>query len=729
VRRSRGTARAAAVEDSGEATRTALRKGVNCWRIEQAGRVGLLVDGEEYFDAFAAAAEKARDSLIILAWDFNSRTRLRCHDDPHAIPPPLLGDFLNYLVRHRRSLDVRVLIWDYPMIFGTDREFPSVYGLGWKPHRRIRVRYDNTHPVAGCHHQKVVVVDDALAFCGGLDLTCRRWDTHEHRPEDDRRCDDGSYPPFHDVMMMVDGDAARALGDLARERWARATGRRIASTRRSGDIWPAQVPVAMRDVDVAIARTRPGDAARAEIREIEALYLDMIRGARRSIYIENQYFTAHSVGEALAARLAEPAGPEIVVVLRRLSHGWLEELTMQNLRKALIGRLRAADVHGRLHVYYHDIEGLNEQHCIDVHSKVLIIDEEWLRVGSANVCNRSMGFDTECDLAIEARGRPDIGEAIAAFRNRLLGEHLGAEPARVGEAIRDRGSISGAIEALGGSQRSLVPLTHEPEAPDALMKIAGLADPEAPVKLEALIPQFAPHAPAQRSGLLWLKIASAAMLLVALTALWRVTPVAQWLDAEHMTDWARQFADKPWVLVFVIAAYTPACVLMFPRALITMFAVVAFGPWIGFTCAMTGILLAAFAAYAAGTRLDRSSVRRISGPQLSRIIRVLRQRGLVAMTALRLVPLAPFVVESVIAGAIRIRLFDFMAGTALGMLPGTLATTVFGDQLAAAIENPADVNVWLIAGVTAGLIAATLYVRRWLLTTAIHEPGRSVSHG
>ena len=81
---------------------------------------------------------------------------------------------------------------------------------------------------------------------------------------------------------------------------------------------------------------------------------------------------------------------------------------------------------------------------------------------------------------------------------------------------------------------------------------------------------------------------------------------------------------------------------------------------------------------------------------------MLRQRGLVAMTALRLVPLAPFAVEGVIAGAIRITLRDFMLGTALGMLPGTLAATVFGDQLEAALRDPADVNLWLIAGVVVG---------------------------
>src|SRR6185295_12953650 len=111
------------------------------------------------------------------------------------------------------------------MIYGTDREFPPIYGLGWTPARRVHLRYDNTHPVGGSHHQKIVVIDDALAFSGGLDLTTKRWDTCDHRAKDPRRCcEDAPYPPFHDVMAMVDGEAAKVLAGIARQRWMLATG-------------------------------------------------------------------------------------------------------------------------------------------------------------------------------------------------------------------------------------------------------------------------------------------------------------------------------------------------------------------------------------------------------------------------------------------------------------------------------------------------------------------------
>jgi len=188
-----------------------LRPGYNCWRIAHAERAAFIVDGEDYFRAFHRAALHAQRSIIVLGWDFNSQAKLHYDPVPKDGPPAAVGDFLNYLARRRRGLHIHVLNWDYPMLLGADREFPPIYGFGWTPGRRVHLRYDDTHPVAASHHQKVVVIDDALAFAGGLDLTTRRWDCCEHKAEDPRRTAyDKPYPPFHDTMIAVDGEAARA---------------------------------------------------------------------------------------------------------------------------------------------------------------------------------------------------------------------------------------------------------------------------------------------------------------------------------------------------------------------------------------------------------------------------------------------------------------------------------------------------------------------------------------
>jgi phospholipase D1/2 len=688
----------------------------NCWRVEHAERVALLVDANDYFSAFAKAALRATRSIIILAWDFDSRTPLLCRNERGG-PPPLLGDFLNYLVKRRRSLNIHVLDWDYPMVFGTDREFPPMYGLGWKPRRRVHLRYDNTHPVASSHHQKVVVIDDAVAFCGGLDLTSRRWDTCEHKPHHPMRMANGNpYPPFHDAMAMVDGSAAHALGELARERWRNATGEVLSAGGAQADPWPEEIVPQIRNATIGIARTIPVTPSRQEVREIEALYLDMINRARHQIYIENQYFTAHQLGDALEARLSEPDGPEVIVVLRLLSHGWLEEQTMEVLRLQLIQRLRKADRWNRFGVYYPHVPELRDGTCVDVHSKIMVVDDEWLRVGSANFCNRSMGTDTECDLTIEAAGDPGKGASIRRFRDELLAEHLDVGLGEVEQQISQTGSLNGAIRALQSKARTLRTLEAPAETPTVNASMAALADPEKPVALDQLINEFAPDMTPPAHHLRWSVVLGAAAMLVALLAAWRYTPLAQLATPDRMIGWAHEFGGLWWAPLVVIAAYTPGCFVMFPRPLITLFAVVAFGTKLGVVYALTGILLSAEVTYFAGRLVHRDTVRRIAGARLNRVSEILRRRGLIAMTALRLVPLAPFAVLGLVAGAIRVKLWHFTLGTALGMLPGTATTILLGDQIETALRDPGEINYWPVAGAVLVLVGAAFAVRRWLFS-------------
>jgi phospholipase D1/2 len=699
--------------------RTLLRLGYNCCAVARADRVALLVDAEAYFRAFYEAAMRARRSITILAWDFNSQTQL--HFDPvePGGPPALLGEFLNWIVRRRPGLHVNVLNWDYPMVFGTDRELPPLYGFGWTPHRRVHLRYDDTHPVAGCQHQKIVVIDDQVAFAGGIDLTVRRWDSPEHAPDDPRRIAYGKpYPPFHDLMVAVDGDAARALAAVARDRWLNATGRRLKAgppkrDPAGSDPWPPNLQPDLTGVDVGVARTAPPRNDQPGIKEVERLYLYMIRSARESIYIENQYFTSPRIAAALQERLAEADGPEVVLVLRLLSHGWLEEATMHVLRARLIARLRAADPHRRFHVYTPHVPGLAPSCCLDIHSKLMIVDDRMLRIGSANLCNRSMSIDTECDVVIEARGERRVAEVIAGFRDRLIAEHLDVPPEAVQRKARETGSLHGAIHALQGDSRTLRELEQIPEYPEALVSVVSVADPDEPISLEFLrVERVAEAETPRKRGPAWGKLALIAAVVLALTAAWRFTPLAGLITPERVIDWAKEFGARPWAPLAVMLAYTPACFVMFPRPLITLAAVIAFGPWLGFVYALAGIVFSAIVTYYAGRRMRRDTVRRLAGPHLDEMVEVLKRNGLLAMTLLRLVPLAPFFVEGVVAGAVGIKLWHLAAGTAIGLLPGTLATTVFGDQIETALSG-GDFNWWVVGGVAAVLVVGMVLVKRW----------------
>lgn len=223
----------------------------------------------------------------------------------------------------------------------------------------------------------------------------------------------------------------------------------------------------------------------------------------------------------------------------------------------------------------------------------------------------------------------------------------------------------------------------------------------------------APRSRERRRGPAWGKIIAFAAVLAALAAAWRYTPLSDYLTYERISGWARAVGDMPWSPLALIAAYTPAAFLMFPRPLVTLFAVLAFGPWLGFTYGMTGIILAALATYYAGRGVSPQTVKRLGGDKVEHVTGVLRKHGLMAIFAIRIVPAAPFLVEGMIAGAARIKVWHYALGTFLGMLPGVLTTTVFGDQIATAFEDASKINYWVIGGVIAAFAVMTWFVRRW----------------
>jgi phosphatidylserine/phosphatidylglycerophosphate/cardiolipin synthase-like enzyme len=435
-----------------------LRLGETCWRKARADRVAFLVDTEAYFAAIFAALQKARRSILLLGWGFDPRTRLFPDGYDGPDDPDEVGRILVELACARPELDVRLLIWRSALPIAAQQEFFPHKARQWFKGTPVKFRLDDQVPFGACHHQKVLVIDDRLAFCGGGDISVDRWDTPGHRDDDPRRImpDQEYHPPRHEVMMLVDGQAARTLGDLARERWRIATGESVPPPEDAGgDPWPDHVPPPLTDVDVAIARTVPKWKRQPEVDEIRRLTLASIAEAKQIIYLENQYFTSPLITEALAARLAEPEGPEVVLVSTGHAPSWFDHLTMDRARGAMIWRLRSADVFGRLRALW---PATAKGHTVIVHSKTSIFDDRIARVGSANLNNRSGGFDTECELAIEC-DEEEARLAIAAFRDRLVGHFMGCTGDAVAKARADYGGLVGAIDALNreGRLRTIEP--------------------------------------------------------------------------------------------------------------------------------------------------------------------------------------------------------------------------------------------------------------------------------
>ncbi|MGD9329850.1 MAG: phospholipase D-like domain-containing protein, partial [Desulfobacterales bacterium] len=473
---------------------TLFKPSHNCHHRIAAHRAAVVIDGADYYQALHQAFRRAEASIFIVGWDLHSEVRLIRDDDTDGYPERL-GELLDRLADEKPHLQIYLLSWDFAMIYAMEREFFPRYKLKWRTHNRVHFGLDGHHPVGASQHQKVIVIDDALAFVGGLDVSQWRWDTPRHRPRDDRRVDPRgeTYPPFHDVQMAVDGPAAAEMGKLVRERWERSEGDRpdMSTPDASADPWPPCLKPDFRDIRIAIARTLPAYEDQPQVQEVRQLYRDSIAAARHAIYIENQYLSANCIGEALEKRLEDKDGPEIVIVMPEKTGGWLEQHTMDVLRGRLVAGLRAADHHDRLRIYYVRLE--KAPHCsLMVHAKVMIVDDHFLRIGSSNLSNRSMGLDSECDLAIAATDEDDnLRKAIAGIRARLLAEHLGKKTEAVARAIETHGAIIPAIESLRDGARTLMPLSAEiPAEVDEWVPESQLLDPEKPVPPDELLDLF-----------------------------------------------------------------------------------------------------------------------------------------------------------------------------------------------------------------------------------------------
>jgi len=696
-----------------------LQAGRNCWRIEKADRVAFLIDGEAYFAALRRALLGAQQAVHILAWDIYSELAL-VRDAVDDGAPVTLKALLNHVARERRGIRITILNWDFVMLYGMDREWLPVYKLDWDTHRRIRFYLDDKHPLGASRHQKLVVVDDALAFAGGLDPTRARWDTPAHDPRDARRTQGETQTPepHHDVQMLVSGDAARALGELARERWSFVTGRRTRPARpgRGAAAWPEGVAVDLENVDVAIARTEPAYAGRAAVREVQQLYIDAVRAARRFVYIENQYFTAPRVVDALADRLAEADGPQVVIVTPKQTTGWLSQVTLDALRTRAVHRMQAADRHGRLRVLFPDLPGLGDA-CINVHSKVMVVDDRFVRVGSSNLNNRSMGLDGECDLALEAATDDDARtiEAIATFRRHLLGEHLGRPAQEVAAAERAQGGLVGAIDALRDGERTLRPLPlATTEEIERLLPETELLDPEQPVDPEQLAQQFLhedERAPASRRIWIWIGVL---VLFGLMAAAWRWTPLSRDLDVALLLEAGAGFAALPGAPLLVVGVFVIAGLVAFPVTLLIVFTVLSFGTLTGFASALAGALASALVGYGLGVLLGRRTVRRLAGGRLNRISRRLAKRGLLAVVLSRVVPIAPYSIVNLVGGASHVSLRDFILGTLIGMTPGIAAVALFTGRVRAMLEDPSWENGLILALVFAGIALVAYALVSWL---------------
>lgn len=688
-----------------------LETGRNCWRKVSADRLGFLFEGARFFAAARKAMIAAERRIVILGWDMHTKTQLVRGEDTEDDFPTELGPFFEELLKRKPDLEIFILIWDYSFVYAAEREWRFSSETLRDPHPRLHYRLDDELPFAASHHQKVILIDGALAFTGGLDLSIWRWDTEDHRLGDDRRTDPSGkyYDPYHDIQIAIRGEAVEALRELCEYRWHRATGESLPplESKNSSDAEFPESEIEVFDADVALARTYVAHERHPSVFEIERFHLDVIAKAERYLYFENQYFSSSRLADAMAERLRDPDGPEIVIVLNKDTGGWLEEKTMGIVRDCLFEQLVEADEHDRLRLFYPVVYDENgEPVRVYVHSKTIIADDSLLKVGSSNLSNRSMRVDSELDVVLCGKKYTD---SVRAFRNHLLGIHFGLSEAEIGDAFqRDKSfckTLDGLVKKHDASLRRIdFSVRNDIEKK---MVEAHLLDPDEPIDPRFWIRSRITNE--ERPSLLR-RIAVLGGVLVIGIAL---VALVKWgwgdlLDKDIIAGKLEAVRSSPWSLPALVLIFVIAGLVAFPLNILIIASVIVFGPVAAFCCGYGGAHLAAVIAFGIGRMFGKPLLKKFHFKGVDKLEQHLERRGVLSVALIRLLPVAPFTVVNMVAGSLNLKFSNFNLGTLLGMFPGILAVTVLTYLAENAVVDPGFGSIAMLLTVVA-LVAGIIF--------------------
>ena len=368
--------------------------------VRSGNKVEVLIDGQEALPAMQAAIEGARSHVHIANW--HATPGFRPVREPGA---PTLRDLL---AGTAERVPVRLLLWAGPPVpaFQPTRGLVKRERARFTDGTKIRCALDARERTMHCHHEKLVIVDDTVAFVGGVDFTALEGDRHDspdHQP--DRPLG------WHDLTARIEGPAVADVAEHFRSRWTEISGEGLPAPRATGPVGRSTV---------AVLRTIPDGtydfAPNGEFTILDS-YLRALRSARRLIYLENQFFWSPEITEVLIEKLCDPPADDFRVVLllpRKPTNG-------ADTTRGQLGRLFAADrTEGNRRLLAATISAHDGEQSspVYVHAKLGIVDDEWMTIGSANLNEHSLFNDTEVNVATDDR------ELIRETRLRLWAEHL-----------------------------------------------------------------------------------------------------------------------------------------------------------------------------------------------------------------------------------------------------------------------------------------------------------------
>lgn len=683
----------------------------------------LYSDASAYYQAFVNACSRAERSIYIAGWDFHSATVLT-HRRRRGLRPKKikLGNFLRSLVRRNPSLHIFILTWDYAPFYILEREPFQTFRRGWMKHPRIHFHMDDAHPISASQHQKFVVTDADIAFCGGLDLTIRRWDENSHSQNAPLRIDPYGEPygAFHDYQLGVSGPIVQSFVELFSNRWRSATGHALprvpTTSRQAANPLPIDTAISYLNADIAFSRTVPAFRDQIELTEIAQLYLDLIAKAEHTIVIENQYLTAHSIVGALEARLKREDGPEIVIILPEKAGGWLEMKTMGVLQDLALKRLRESDAHGRLRIYFPlDKKRSAGKLPMTVHSKIIIVDDHFLSIGSANLNNRSMGYDSECQLTIDATADSFNQRAIRETRAYVLSHHCELDSSDMAKLIARTNSIIKPLDTccLPDNNRQLARFQIQDQGKLQLEDMNWL-DMEKPTELEQAVDQWG-HVSEIASKKLGI---SPRVLILGLTVLFAIILGVVWHNLIKSPEGA-EATLRAWLIeplsdplkaaVIVPIVYAVGGILFVPINLLIIATASVASTGLALLYILVGITTNVAVGYTLGRLAGHFIFKRFFGKKTRGILERIGKGQFLTILFIRVFPIAPSSLINLAAGSGKIPFFRFLGATLLGMAPGTIMLVLFQKSLMDILREPGVGSI-----VTLIILAViTYFIFRW----------------
>jgi phosphatidylserine/phosphatidylglycerophosphate/cardiolipin synthase-like enzyme len=360
--------------------------------------IDVLIDGAEALPRIADELRQARSHVHIAGWYFSPEFALD-RDGPRSVLRNLLAELAE-------RVDVRVLVWaGAPLpLFRPSRKTVREMREQLTARTKIRCRLDSRERPLHCHHEKTIVIDDRVAFVGGIDLTSEagdRFDSQQHPAR--------AAVGWHDACARLEGPAVGDAAEHFRMRWREVAGETLPPV-------AAQEPAG--DTELQVVRTVPeriyGAVPDGDFRILES-YLRALRAAERFVYLENQFLWSPEIAAVLADKLSNPPTPDfrlVALLPARPNNGGDDT-------RGVLGELVEADGGrgGLIACTLHARTGALRD-PVYVHAKIGIVDDRWLTLGSANLNEHSLFNDTELNVVTHDAGLASL------TRRRLWAEHL-----------------------------------------------------------------------------------------------------------------------------------------------------------------------------------------------------------------------------------------------------------------------------------------------------------------